>query len=371
MPSIPTDSLPPLSQPVPRAMDPMDFEATNPLPEVEERDRLRYERIVEPIELPPAPPHAPETIPAIGAISAQAAPTTVDVPPELLRRRRGLLTAFFGIYGFATVGAFVWGVSWPALLGFALLAYLGMFAHEIVLHRMLAHRAFRTSRAFRFVLTAFAMMWPARSPIWWAATHRHHHKFADTDQDVHSPRHGAWRALIGWPFEPRSLAFPYREVGDLTRLPEMQVLDRFIMLPFVMSLALATLAGWAFGQMFPATGMSAMQGLVWWGLWRALYPIFAMGLVNVFAHRPGVGTRRYETDDDTRNVRWLSWLTAGAGWHNNHHHYGHAARAGFAPGEFDPSWWVIGQLDKMGLVWDVRDVPRAVVAGGREEPEED
>lgn len=363
MPSMPTDSLPPLAQPMPRAMDPMDFESTNPLPPVGERDRMRYERpsSIEPIELPPAPSRPPATLPAIGAVSTEAAPPAVDVPPELLRKRRILLTVFTAVYGFAAVGAVVWGVSWPALVGCALLAYVGMLAHEIVLHRLLAHRAFRTARPTRFLMTAFAMAWPARSPIWWAATHRHHHKHADDPQDVHSPRHGALRALIGWPFEPRALAFPYREVGDLTRLPEMRLLDRMVMLPFALSLALATLAGWAFGQMFPASGMTAMQGLVWWGLWRALYPIVAMGLVNVVAHRPGFGERRYATDDDTRNVRWLSWLTAGAGWHNNHHHYGHAARAGFRPGEFDPAWWVIGQLEKMGLVWDVRDVPPDVL----------
>lgn len=376
-----TDSLPPIARPSPVPVDPMDFEATNPLPPMSERDRLMFEaeRADRPrgestielrVEGPGASPAgSAATVPAIGALPSRAIPPAVEVPPRVYRKRRMMLATFGLTYTFALVGAVVWGVSWPALVGFLVLSYAGMVAHELVLHRLLAHRAFRTSRALRWLMTVFAMAWPARSPIWWAATHRHHHKHTDDEQDVHSPRHGKWRALFGWPFDPRMLSFAYRDVGDLTRLPEMQLLDRVVMLPFVVSLALATLAGWAVGEMLPASGMSAMQGLIWWGLLRALYPIVVMGLVNVFAHQPGVGTRRYETDDASRNVRWLGWLAAGAGWHNNHHHYGHAARAGFFPGEVDPSWWVIGQLEKMGLVWDVRAVPEAVLAGGAGEGE--
>ncbi len=307
----------------------------------------------------------PETVPAIGALSTQAAPPAVEVPARVLRKRRLMLLGFGSTLVFAVAGAVLWGVSWPALIGLALGGYAGMIAHEVVLHRLLAHRAFRVARATRFALAALTMMWPGRSPIWWAATHRHHHKHADTADDLHSPGNGRWRAFAGWLFAPRSLMFPYRETGDLNRLPEMQWLDRFQLLPFALSLIPCTLAGWAVGEMWPGSGMNAGQGLVWWGIFRAFYPLVGMGLVNVLAHEPSLGTRAYETNDTSRNVRWLAWLTAGTGWHNNHHHYGHAARAGFRPGEFDPSFRVIEQLEKMGLAWDLREVPEDVLAGAR------
>jgi fatty-acid desaturase len=41
--------------------------------------------------------------------------------------------------------------------------------------------------------------------------------------------------------------------------------------------------------------------------------------INVFCHRPGCGYRNFETNDDSRNVPLLAWLTWGQGWHNNHH----------------------------------------------------
>lgn len=361
----PPDSRPPMPQglgPVP-PVDPLDFEATNPLPPVEERDRAAFEALA-PVGEAVTPSNPPRTVPAIGALPSQAAPLAVEAPERILRKRRGMLIGFASTYGFAAVGAVVWGVSWPALLGCLIGGYVGMLAHEVVFHRLLSHRAFRVGRVTRFALTAGAMMWPARSPIWWAATHRHHHKHADEADDLHSPKAGRWHAFFGWLFEPRTLAFPYRDVGDLTRLPEMQALDRFHLLPFALSLVPATLAGWAFGEMWPSTGMSAMQGLIWWGLWRAMYPAVGMGLVNVVAHDPRRGARPYETADTSRNVRWLAWLTAGTGWHNNHHHYPHSARAGFRPGEFDPAYAFIEQLEKMGLASDLREVPEEALAGG-------
>ncbi len=309
------------------------------------------------VPVPPreAPPLGP-TLPEMRALSA-AAPPQLEMPPIVRRKRRALLTVLLSTYSVALVGIVIWGVSWPAIIGFALLAYLGMVVHEVVLHRFLAHKAFRTSRVFRFVLTALAMAWPARGPIWWASTHRHHHRHADTDEDLHSPRHGLFHATVAWLFAPRALLMSPHNAGDLTRDREMRALERFFKLPFLTSIALGALAGWAVSAIWPESGMTTMQGLIWWGLLRALYPVLMMGMVNNFAHRPQYGTRRFATHDDTRNLRALAWLTAGASWHNNHHHYPHGVRAGFFPGEADPSYWAIKAMEKVGLVWGLRDVP--------------
>lgn len=270
-----------------------------------------------------------------------------------------LVTALSATYAFAFAGIGIWGVSWPAVIGFVLLSYLGMLLHEVVLHRFLSHKAFRTSRPFRFVLVAAAMMWPARGPAWWAAVHRHHHRHTDTDEDMHSPRHGAMHALIGWMFSARALSIGLDDVRDLVRDPEMRALQRFFPLPFFCSLPLAWLAGFTVERLWPASGMNAMQGLVWWGLLRAFYPLLMMGVVNSFCHRPAFGRRRFATDDASRNIHALAWLTAGVSLHNNHHHYPHGARAGFFPGEPDPAYWAIRLFEKLGLVWSVRPVPPA------------
>lgn len=40
-----------------------------------------------------------------------------------------------------------------------------------------------------------------RGPLWWAAHHRYHHRFTDTDHDPHSSTHGFWYSHIGWFFK--------------------------------------------------------------------------------------------------------------------------------------------------------------------------
>jgi hypothetical protein len=41
-------------------------------------------------------------------------------------------------------------------------------------------------------------------------------------------------------------------------------------------------------------------------------------------------------------------------WHNNHHAFPGSARLGLAPGEWDPGWWVLLGLRRLGLVWAIR-----------------
>jgi len=78
-------------------------------------------------------------------------------------------------------------------------------------------------------------------------------------------------------------------------------------------------------------------------------------VVNTFGHL--IGSRRYPTADGSRNSLLLALLTFGDGWHNNHHHYPHAAQAGFFPREVDGSFRLIRLMERCGLVWGVRRVP--------------
>ena len=84
-------------------------------------------------------------------------------------------------------------------------------------------------------------------------------------------------------------------------------------------------------------------------LWHTTYTI------NSLAHR--YGTRRYDTNDDSRNNLWLALLTLGEGWHNNHHRYMASARNGFFWWEIDVTYYVLRGLEKLGLVWSLRMPP--------------
>ena len=94
----------------------------------------------------------------------------------------------------------VWvGWSWTAVTVALLLYLIRMFAITAFYHRYFSHNAYKTSRFWQFVFGIVGSASVQRGPLWWAAHHRHHHRFTDQEQDVHSPsRHGFWWSHIGW-----------------------------------------------------------------------------------------------------------------------------------------------------------------------------
>jgi len=71
--------------------------------------------------------------------------------------------------------------------------------------------------------------------------------------------------------------------------------------------------------------------------------------INSLSHL--FGTRRYATDDDSRNNFLLALITLGEGWHNNHHHYQSSANQGFFWYEIDISFSILrlAELVRTGL----------------------
>ncbi len=229
--------------------------------------------------------------------------------------------------------------------------YARMFAITGGYHRYFAHKTFKTSRAFQFVLAALACSSTQKGPLWWAGNHRLHHKYADQPEDLHSPAHGFFHAHQGWIFERRFDATPLDRIADFARYPELVWMNRNHHVP---ALALAVLCAL----------LGGFSGFVWGYvvstvlLWHSTYTI------NSLAHT--WGTRRYDTDDTSRNNPWLALLTLGEGWHNNHHHFCAAARQGFRWWEIDITYYVLRGLQAVGVVWEIREPPAHVIAPSTE-----
>jgi stearoyl-CoA desaturase (delta-9 desaturase) len=73
-----------------------------------------------------------------------------------------------------------------------------MFGITAGYHRYFSHRSFKLGRAAQLMLAILAQTSAQKGVLWWAAHHRDHHRHADTDGDVHSPRRGFWWAHVGW-----------------------------------------------------------------------------------------------------------------------------------------------------------------------------
>lgn len=252
------------------------------------------------------------------------------------------------------------GVSMTAVLVAAGLYALRMFAITGFYHRYFSHRAFRTSRGAQFAFALLGAAGVQRGPLWWASHHRHHHAHSDAPNDVHSARqHGFFWSHMGWFMTRGNFAARSSLVTDLARYPELRFLDRYDLIVPLGLVSSLYLTGEVQAHCAPALGTSGWQ-LVVWGFCISTVTLYhATFTTNSLAHR--FGARRYATRDDSRNNPWLAVLTMGEGWHNNHHHYPGAARQGFYWWELDLTYYGLRVLAALGIIWDLKEVPPALL----------
>ena len=245
------------------------------------------------------------------------------------------------------IGAIWSGVTWQAVAIAIALYWLRIFAIGAGYHRYFSHRAYATSRAAQFVLAALAQSTAQRSVLWWAAKHRHHHLHSDTEYDVHSPRHkGFLYSHVGWIFAAKHDTTDLVKIADFARYPELMWLHRYELVPAVVLAVLCfVIGGW--------------PGLFVGFFWSTVLVYHATFSINSLAHV--WGRKRYVTGDDSRNNWFLATFTMGEGWHNNHHAYQSSVRQGFKWWELDPTYYVLTALSWIGVVWDLKKPPAAVL----------
>ncbi|EEF79658.1 acyl-CoA desaturase [Methylophaga thiooxydans] len=254
--------------------------------------------------------------------------------------------------------AVIWvGVSVFAVTVAVALYLLRMFAITAFYHRFFAHKSFKTSRVVQLTFAVIGASATQRGPLWWAAHHRKHHRFADQPDDPHSPKQGFWWSHIGWFLNKQHFNTDYAMVPELATYPELRWLDRFdIAVPILLAVSLYVL-GEMMAAWFPSMQTNGWQLVVWGYCISTIVLLHATLLINSLAHK--MGSRRYYTPDHSRNNFWLALLTLGEGWHNNHHYHAASARQGFYWWEVDISYYILSIMNKLGLIWDMRTIPVA------------
>jgi len=276
--------------------------------------------------------------------------------PDRFELRRCLPFVFLHV---GCIGVVWVGWSWTAVAIALALYVVRMFAITGFYHRYFSHRTFRTSRWAQFAFAIVGNTAVQRGALWWASVHRHHHKHADTEHDVHSPGiRGFWWAHIGWMTSSKNFPTNYSVVRDLAKYPELVFLNRFdLIVPALFAAALYGI-GESLRVAAPGLGTSGAQIVVWGFFVSTVVLLHGTLFINSLAH--AFGSRRFATRDDSRNNLILAVLTLGEGWHNNHHRFMSAARQGFYWWEFDPTYYVLTALSWTGLIWDLKPVPRSV-----------
>ena len=256
--------------------------------------------------------------------------------------------------------AVIWaGFSWFAAVTCGVLYFVRMFAITGGYHRYFAHKSYKTSRWFQFVLAYLGSMSAQKGPIWWASHHRHHHKHSDLEDDIHSPRwNGIWWAHVGWVLSTQYIHARPELVKDLTRVPELRLLDRnHLVAPVSLAAMLLALGHWL-AVAHPELGTNAFQLFVWGFCISTTLLYHGTFCINSFTHL--WGTRRFNTTDDSRNSLIFALITLGEGWHNNHHRYPGAERQSMYWWEIDISHYCLKLLSWCGIVWDLNVHPERI-----------
>lgn len=303
--------------------------------------------------------------------SASAAPTGGRI-----RWDYGLF--FLLLHVLALVTLHPWFFSWAGIVAFlAGVVIFGQLGIPIAYHRLLAHRSFRCPKWFERTLVTLAMCSAQESPAHWVAWHRMHHSHADDDGDPHSPRRGWFWAHVSWLIhENRSrmeifsmyhkyardiLADPY--YMWIQRLPSPSPLFYFVHVvlygAITAGICLAlygnTVAAWQLAASVFMWGVVVRTVWVWHITWS----------VNSISHL--FGYRNYETSDDSRNNWFVTLLTGGEGWHNNHHADPASATVQHRWWEIDANYYVIRLFGWLGLATHIippRSKRQAATSGG-------
>ncbi len=256
---------------------------------------------------------------------------------------------FFGVH-LACALAIHTGVSWGAVAALVLTYWLRSIGITGGYHRYFAHRTFRTSRTFQFVLALLGTLSLQKGVLRWAALHRMHHAHSDQPGDVHSPKEGVFWSHVGWILSREYDDVSLEMIPDYAVYPELRWLDRHYLVPFVL-------------MCVGLVGLGGLEYLVWGAfisttlLWHTTF------CINSLCHI--VGKRRYPTTDTSKNSLILALLTGGEGWHNNHHHYPNSVNQGFYWWEIDTTYYALRVLAVFGIVRDLRKPPERVLAAGR------
>jgi stearoyl-CoA desaturase (delta-9 desaturase) len=268
------------------------------------------------------------------------------------------------VVGLVAAIALLWnrGVG-PSALGILAVGYLLTGVGITVgYHRLFTHRAFETYPAVRYAFAVLGQMGVEGDVVTWVADHRKHHQFSDRDGDPHSPHagfgdgaletlKGLWHAHTGWIFDAQGRADRARYAKDLVEDRGLRVIARLFVPTVLVSLAVPALFGW----LLIGGWYGVVSGLVWGGAVRIFLLHHVTWSINSICHL--WGRRRFTSRDESRNVWWLSWISFGESWHNNHHAFPTSAFHGLRGFELDPGGWVIWMLERCGLAWDVVRIP--------------
>ncbi|MFN8695559.1 MAG: acyl-CoA desaturase [Burkholderiales bacterium] len=273
---------------------------------------------------------------------------------------------FIGLLGAAVVG----GISTFSIEAFLLFcastAFMLLFGHSLGSHRKLVHNSFECPRWLEYCLVYCGIHVGLAGPLGILKQHELR-DYAQRLPNCHPYlRHGSTPWRDAWWQLNCELALDNPPAVSIESHIEEDRFYRFLEKTWMAHHALiAAIFYWIGGWSF-----------VFWGVCaRVSVSVFGHWVIGYFAHNRGdMHHVVHDAAVQGRNIRWVSLLTMGECWHNNHHAFPGSAKLGIYPGEWDPGWWTLCVMEKVGLVsalrlpQDLPARPELILLGQRQKP---
>ena len=183
-------------------------------------------------------------------------------------------------------------------------------------HRYYSHFSFKAPKWFPYAVNILGIFSGAGPAMTWAAVHRQHHAYADSDNDPHSHSVKGWFPVYmnTWGYDAKiKRRFIKRLLADPTLkwfFLNYFKINIFIIFVFLLINPMLLIFGYALPVVLAFHGY---------------------GLLNILGHK---GAKP--------NNSWVAnILTAGEGWHENHHKRAGDYRIGWKWYQLDPTAWFI------------------------------
>jgi stearoyl-CoA desaturase (Delta-9 desaturase) len=262
------------------------------------------------------------------------------------------LVAFVGVPLYLAAAGFAWGewitfgVLWMAIAVSVTAGY----------HRLFAHRAYQASWPVKLFFLVFGAAALQNSILSWAADHRIHHSFVDTDDDPYNARRGFWWSHIGWIFFQRKARLDV--VKDLAKDPLVQWQHRYYKwIGLGTAFGIPLIVGLATGRVVGA--------LLIGGVLRIVVTHHVTFFINSLCHM--IGRATYSLRHTARDSHIMAVLAFGEGYHNYHHTFAYDYRNGVKRWHIDPAKWTIWTLSLFGLTKGLRRATDAAILKARVE----
>ncbi|MEH6548750.1 MAG: fatty acid desaturase [Pseudomonadales bacterium] len=247
-----------------------------------------------------------------------------------------------------------YGYHWTAWLAFILLAGANGMSITAGYHRLWSHNAYKAKLPLRLFFALFGAAALQNSILIWASGHRRHHRHVDDENlDPYCAGRGLWFSHIGWMLRdyPSGIV-DLSNVKDLQRDPVVVWQDKhYALVALSMNFLPPLLLGLMFGD-YLAQFLLA-------GVLRLVFSHHTTFFINSLAHF--WGKQPYTNDNTAKDNGLIAALTYGEGYHNFHHRFQTDYRNGVRWWHYDPTKWLIGSCQWLGLTSDLKRTPNVKI----------